>query len=109
MRRLFYSSGSFLTGDLVGDAVLQYARALAGTGDADIVSVPARTDDGLNGLAHILVGPASQIFTMPAPSNGDEPFDREIVDALNAKSHALQPSRPEAEAPRTDAVDLDLA
>jgi hypothetical protein len=108
MRRLYYSSGSLLTSDEVCKAVLRYARALAETGDADIIAIPAVTDDGITGSAHMLVGPASQLFAMPAASDGDDPFDAEIIDTLNSKSRALQPSRPEAEAARTDGFDLDM-
>ncbi|MET0888213.1 MAG: hypothetical protein ABWX92_17380 [Mycetocola sp.] len=108
MRRLFYSSGSLLTGDEVCKAVLRYARALAVTGDADIIVIPVVTDDGISGLAHMLVGPASQVFSMPAASNGDDPFDSEIIGRLDSMTRALQPSRPEAEAARTDVLDLDL-
>lgn len=108
MRRLYYASGSFLTGDVVGKVVLRYARALADTGDADIVTVPARTDDGLAGYAHILIGPASQIFSMPSPSTGEEPFDQEIVDKLESMIRALQPSRPEAEDARREPFDFEL-
>jgi hypothetical protein len=108
MRRLYYSSGSLLTSDEVCKAVLRYARALAGTGDADIIVIPVVTDDGITGLAHMLVGPASQVFSMPAPSEGSDPFDAEIIDKLNAMTRALRPSRPEAEAARTDVFDLDM-
>jgi hypothetical protein len=108
MRRLYYSSGSLLTGDEVCKAVLRYARALAETGGADIIAVPVTTDDGITGLAHMLVGPASQLFAMPALSNGDDPFDRDIIDKLNSMTRALQPSRPQAEAQSTDVLHLDV-
>jgi hypothetical protein len=108
MRRLYYSSGSLLTGDEVCKAVIRYASALAGTGDADIIAIPVVTDDGIAGMAHMLIGPASQVFSMPAPSSGNDPFDAEIVDKLNSMGRALQPSRPEAEAARTDVLDLDM-
>lgn len=108
MRRLYYSSGSLLTGDEVCKAVLRYARALATSGDADIIAIPVVTDEGMTGTAHMLVGPASQVFSMPAPSSGNDPFDAEVVDKLNSMGRALEPSRPEAETPRTDVLDLDL-
>ena len=108
MRRLYYSSGSLLTGDDVCKAVLRYARALAVTGDADIIAIPVVTDDGMAGVAHMLVGPASQVFSMPAPSTGEDPFDQDTIDNLNSMTRALQPSRPEAEAARTDVLDFDL-
>ncbi|MCU1560637.1 hypothetical protein [Mycetocola sp.] len=97
-----------LTSDEVCEAVLRYARALGKTEDADIIRVPVLTDDGLSGVAHMLVGPASQLFSIPAPSLGDEPFDAELIDELNAMTRSLQPSRPEAEAARSDVLDLDM-
>jgi hypothetical protein len=108
MRRLYYSSGSLLTGDDVCKAVLRYARALAISGHADIIVIPVVTDDGISGLAHMLVGPASQVFSMPAPSDGNDPFDAETIEKLNSMSRALQPSRPEAEAARPEVLDLDM-
>lgn len=106
MRRLYYSSGFVLTGDVVCKAVLRYAQALADTGKADIVAVPVITDGTTTGHAHFLVGPSSQLFSMPAASDGDDPFDAGIVDDLVAKTRALQPSRPAAPTSMTDVLDL---
>lgn len=106
MRRLFYSSGSFLIGDVMCKAVLRYARALAETGTADIVAVPVLTDDGLTGNAHLLIGPSSQIFSMPAESNGEDPHDEDIATDLEKKTRVLQPSRPTAPTTMRDVLDL---
>ncbi|MET1051430.1 MAG: hypothetical protein ABWX65_02210 [Mycetocola sp.] len=105
MRRLYYSSGSFYTGDAVAKAVLRYAGALADTHTAAIIAIPVLTDGGRTGHAHLLVGPASQLFSMPADIDGDDPFDAEIVEDLERKTRALLPSRPQAQAP--DALDLE--
>ena len=106
MRRLFYASGSFLIGDAMCKAVLRYARALADTGEADIIAVPVLTDDGLTGNAHLLIGPSSQIFAMPAESNGEDPFDETILNDLSTRTRALQPSRPTAPATMMDVLDM---
>lgn len=106
MRRLYYSSGSLLTGDLVCKAVLRYAQALAVTGKADIIAVPVVNDSDATGHAHLLVGPSSQLFSMPAASDDEDPFDQEIVDDLTAKTRALQPSRPAAPTSMKDVLDL---
>lgn len=106
MRRLYYSSGSILTGDVVCKAVLRYAQALADTGKADIIAIPVVTDGTINGHAHFLVGPSSQLFSMPAASDMNDPFDADIVDDLTAKTRSLQPSRPAAPASMKDVLDL---
>ena len=106
MRRLFYASGSFLIGDVMCKAVIRYARALAETGDAAIIAIPVLTDEGLTGNAHLLIGPSSQIFSMPAESNGEDPFDEDIANELAKKTRALQPSRPTAPESMTDILDL---
>jgi hypothetical protein len=97
-----------LTSDEVCKAVLRYARALGETDNAEIIAIPVVTDEGITGLAHILVGPASQLFSMPAHSQGNDPFDAEIVDDLNARTRALQPSRPQVEAARPTLYDFDM-
>ena len=106
MRRLYYSSGSVLTGDVVCKAVLRYAQALADTGKADIIAVPVITEVGTTGHAHLLVGPSSQLFSMPSASDGDDPFDAAIVEDLTTKTRALQPSRPKAATSVADVLDL---
>lgn len=107
MRRLFYSSGSVLTGDVVCKAVLRYAQALADSGKADIIAIPIVTDGTISGHAHLLVGPSSQLFSMPAASDGEDPVDAAIVEDLEAKTRALQPSRPTAQPTPKDVLDLD--
>lgn len=107
MRRLFYSSGSVLTGDVVCKAVLRYAQALADTGKADIIAIPVVMDATISGHAHLLVGPSSQLFSIPAASVGEDPVDAAIVEDLDAKTRALQPSRPAALANQKDVLDLD--
>jgi len=43
MRRLHYSSGHMLVGDVTCKAVLRYARALADVGKSDVVQIPVVT------------------------------------------------------------------
>ncbi|MBG6237902.1 nucleotide-binding universal stress UspA family protein [Mycetocola sp. CAN_C7] len=106
MRRLYYSSGSFYTGDVVSKAVLRYARVLADTGKADIIAIPVVTDAGISGHAHVLVGPASQLFSIPVASEDEDPYDADIVDDLLQKTRALLPSRPTTPRTPQDALDL---
>jgi hypothetical protein len=95
MRRLHYAGGQLLTADTTCKAVLRYARALADSGTADVVSVPVVGDAGAPAMAHLLIGPASQMFSTPVAAEGvDEPADRATVDDLEARTRRLAPSTP---------------
>lgn len=107
MRRLYYSSGSVLTGDALSAAVLGYARALADTGKADIIEIPVVAEAGASGNASFLIGPSSQLCSVPAASEGDDPADDAIVEDLRAKTRALQPSRPTAQTNEADGAVLE--
>ncbi|MCU1443866.1 MAG: hypothetical protein JWQ59_2016 [Cryobacterium sp.] len=107
MRRLQYASGYVLTGDRTCKAVLRYARALADAGKADVVSVPVVTEGGSYGYAHMLIGPASQIFSTPVEHAAAEPEDAEIIEELEKLTIRIQPSRPEWPQEMTDVPTLD--
>ncbi len=107
MRRLQYASGYFLTGDRTCKAVLRYARALAEARKSDVVSVPVVTDTGSSGLAHLLLGPASQIYSTPVGNPAIDPNDAEIILDLEQRTMLLQPSRPEWPTEMTDVEDID--
>jgi len=95
MRRLYYASGAVLVSDVTCKALLRYARALAENGRYDVVSVPVYGEDE-GAHAHLLVGPASELFAIPVPSGGQEdPADVDLVRLLEQRTQALDPSRPE--------------
>lgn len=93
MRQLFYSSGHMFVADTTARAVLRYARALADTGRADIIRVPIIVD-GEVAHAHLLIGPSSQIFDVPATGRTDEPDDPDALAEIARKTLALQPPTP---------------
>ncbi len=107
MRRLYYSSGSVLTGDAVSAAVLGYAKALADNGKADIIEIPVVAEGGASGNASFLIGPSSQLCSVPAASEGDDPADDAIVEDLRTRTRALQPSRPTVNADGTNHAVLE--
>jgi hypothetical protein len=95
MRRLYYASGDVLISDVTCKALLRYARALAENGRYDVVSVPVYGEDE-GAHAHLLVGPASELFAIPVPSGGQEdPADIDQVRLLEQRTRGLDPSRPE--------------
>lgn len=106
-----------LMADSTCKAVLRYARALADANKADVVMVPVVTDGGSLGYAHLLLGPASQLFSTPVENSQNEPLDAEAVTELESRTARLQPSRPTWPSEMTDVphsqelefdVDLDL-
>ena len=108
MRRLYYSSGYVLVDDRVCKAVLRYARALAINDRSDVVSVPVLTDNSSLGLAHLLIGPASELFSTPVDNSPEEGYDPDVVKELEAKTAALQPSKPAWDSEMRDIPDIDF-
>jgi hypothetical protein len=108
MRRLYYSSGNFLLDDRVCKAVLRYARALAIADKSDLVSIPVVTDEGAPGNAFLLIGPASEIFSMPVGNDSADAYDAEAVHRLEKMTAALQGHVPAWEAEMTDIPSMDL-
>lgn len=108
MRRLYYSSGYVLVDDRTCKAVLRYARALAMADRSDVVTVPVITDGGSRGNAHLLIGPASELFSTPVDNSPDEAFDPETVRELERMTAELQEFRPAWETEMTDIPDMDL-
>jgi hypothetical protein len=93
MQKLYYSSGYVLLSDEVCLAVMEYAQALAGVGQSDLVIVPALSDEGLFGRTRVLLGPASQIFSAPALDREVDLDDADAVEEMRAKTARLQPAR----------------
>jgi len=94
MRKLYYSSGQMFIGDRTCKALLRYARALAVVGKSDVVSIPIINEGGARALAHLIIGPASQLFSTPVEHATDDPDDPEIIAELEAQTLINEPSRP---------------
>ncbi|PPG48734.1 hypothetical protein C5C24_15180 [Rathayibacter sp. AY2B3] len=109
MRKLHYSSGHLLVGDLTCKAVLRYARALADVGKSDVVSVPVLTEGGGRAYAHLLIGPASQLWSVPIDSSEvEEPDDAEVIAHIELETRRMQPVRPSWSEEMTDIPPLDF-
>lgn len=96
MRRLYYSSGSILTGDAIATAVLEYAEALAIDGKADIVEIPIVLSSGSRGTATLLIGPSSQLASVTEESQLQPPRDDKLVEDLHLRTARLESARPDA-------------
>jgi hypothetical protein len=108
MRRLHYSSGYVLVDDRTCKAVLRYARALAVADKSDVVTIPVITDSGSRGNAHLLIGPASELFSTPVDNSPDDQYDPDVVLELERMTAELQEFRPAWETEMTDIPDIDL-
>jgi hypothetical protein len=107
MRKIFYAGGHVLTGDRTCKAVLRLARALANNDRADIVDIPVINEGGSVVIAHLLIGPASQLYSVPIENSRDEPFDSDVIEELERRTLELQPNRPVWGMEMTDVPDLD--
>jgi hypothetical protein len=108
VRRLHYSSGFVTIDDRVCKAVLRYARALAVADRSDVVTIPVLTESGSRGLAHLLIGPASELFSTPVDNSPDEGYDPEVVRELERMTEELQPHKPAWDSEMRDIPDIDL-
>lgn len=95
-----------LVADPTCKALLRYARALAEANASDIVTIPVITEGGSQASAHVLIGPASELFSTPVEHASDEPIDAEAVAHLERETLRLQPSRPVWADEMTDIPDL---
>lgn len=95
MQRVFFCTGAtFVTGDDIADAILEYAWVLAQYGRHDLVRVPTRRPDGSTGRSTLLIGPASQLSSEDAVDVGEELLDRQVVLGLKDRSAHLREPLP---------------
>jgi hypothetical protein len=110
MRIVSYSGESVVTTDGVGEAVVDYARALIADHSADVVDIPILFEDG-ELTASLVLGPASQLIVVPAHEVDVELRDEMTIARLRAKTAALGPHTvvpSESETPDTAAMAFDF-
>jgi hypothetical protein len=107
VRRLYYAGGNFLIDDRVCKTVMRYARALAIADKSDLIMLPVVTEEGSLGSAHLLVGPASEIYSLPVSNDSASAFDAEAVRKLEQMTAELQDVRPAWESELTDVPDIE--
>jgi hypothetical protein len=90
MRILSYSGESVVTTDRVGEAVIDYARALIADNSADVVDIPVVFDQR-ELTASLVLGPTSQLMVVPSHDADVELTDELTIARLHAKIAALGP------------------
>lgn len=94
MKRIFYASGSVLTGDRMAETIVKYAGALASRELSDTVDIPISLGDGTAARAQLLIGPASQLVVIPEPNEQDVPEDETTIEELEKKVRQLSSPHP---------------
>lgn len=89
VKRVLYAGGSFLTGDGIAEAVLDYAAELANAGKAAKVDVPALDLEQRPEHVLLLIGPSSQLLAEPIVV-GQEVEDEEFTLELRRRTRVLQ-------------------
>jgi hypothetical protein len=96
MKRVYYASGSVLTGDRTADAIVHYAEELASKESSDTIDIPVALGDGEIGRAQLLIGPASQLVVVPEPGEDAGPDDEATLEELSRRRRSMSSPHPQA-------------
>ncbi|MDM7891142.1 hypothetical protein [Curtobacterium caseinilyticum] len=94
MKYIHYDASLILTGDLIADAVADYAAVLGANSRTDTITVPSVGDDGSVTRSILLVGPASELCVTVAPDDELEPEDPAFIRRLRDAARRAGPERP---------------
>ncbi|HEY4153736.1 MAG TPA: hypothetical protein VGM38_10495 [Pseudolysinimonas sp.] len=89
MKRILYAGGSFLTGDRIAEAVLEYAAELANAGKAAKLDVPVLDLEQRPEQVSLVIGPSSQLLAEPI-TVGQEIDDEAFTQRVRRMTHVLQ-------------------
>jgi hypothetical protein len=110
MLELHYTGDRILMADAIGEAVMRYASALAEAKTSDVVVVPVINEKGEASKAELLIGPASQLYSTPAPDADEVDADPAVIAELDRRARRLQPSLAQpVERSDTTYFDADMA
>ncbi|MCL9664839.1 hypothetical protein L2091_06305 [Curtobacterium albidum] len=94
MKYIHYDASLILTGDLIADAVADYAAVLGANSRTDTITVPSVGDDGAVSTSILLVGPASELCVTVAPDDELEPEDPAFIRRLRDAARRAGPALP---------------
>lgn len=109
MMTLHYTGRSVLMPNDVCEALLRYAQALAQNQASDLVSLPVLDETGELVDAEFLLGPASQLYAVPAADSDIDRSNDPAVADLDGRIRRLNPAAVISAVAddRTRPVDLD--
>ncbi|MGC5170261.1 hypothetical protein ACPW96_03365 [Micromonospora sp. DT81.3] len=111
MLELHYTGDRILMADAIGEAVMRYASALAEAKTSDVIVVPVIDDKGQPSQAELLIGPASQLYSTPAPDADEVGADPAVIAELDRRARRLLPSlaQPVERSESSSYFDPDMA
>jgi hypothetical protein len=89
VKRILYAGGSFLTGDRIAEAVLEYAAELANAGKAAKLDVPVLDLEQRPEYVSLVIGPSSQLLAEPI-TIGQEMDDHDFTRRVRRMTEVLQ-------------------
>ncbi len=89
MKRVSYCGESFLTTDGAADALLELVVAFPGGHDSELFQLPAVNSDGDEMVVQVVVGPGSELISVPEKSTAGEPDTLETVAYLRDRMRTL--------------------
>lgn len=91
MHEISYAGGTFVTSDEVAKILVDYAAALANAERAASVDVPVAGLPGGESTLQVLVGPASQLMSVPVESEHEVTAGAdEFVDEVRSRIERLE-------------------
>lgn len=112
MERIHYAGSSFVTGDRIAKALIDYAHFLTTHNTSASVDIPVRKRDGSVGRANFFLGPMSQLVSESEGDPFGELLDDELVISLYDRAESRRDSDPQlviAELVSADAFSLDYS
>jgi len=91
MKRVSYCGDSFLTTDGAADALLELVVAFPGGHDSELFAMPAVNSDGDEMVVQVVVGPGSELISVPEASTAGEPNTLETVAYLRRRIRTVVP------------------
>ena len=107
MRRISYSGASFLTADAIADALFELVTALGTSQTTEALDLPAINLTGKPIIVKLIVGPWSELISVPEDSLWDEPNITVALAFLRDRVHALQQSKPSPAYSEIATTDFD--
>ena len=105
MERIHYAGTSFLTGDSIARALVEFARFLAAHNKSAAVDIPVRRPDGSTARANFLLVPTSQLVSETESSRFSEIVDDDLVGELRDRTIGMRPTLPQ---PTTAGVEYSF-
>lgn len=98
MRRVTYSGDSFLTADSAANALVALAAALSHNNASEAVTLPIIDSLGQLAEVHLLIGPSSELISMPESSQFSDPDVSAAVAQMQSRTASMDASALPSEA-----------